>query len=290
MIWNAVILVSKNIEMTISAPNPDQELGTVDTELSEYESRQVRQIAVWKCERPGVARRMVRAISRPASFLANKVLPRNAVDTAMNTLNRMAGQLAQDDNILKDRFVRDQGITALGDIASKPLEFADRLADHVIADASHIAIGMGAVTGTGGPVAAVSGIPVLLAGALRVIYRIAQAYGYKIEQQRDKQLMLHILALSASESPEERRQAMDNYQCQIEQSFLNQAIEESAQNALQRAVLGAELGMLIPGFSIAFNAYLNREFVVRAGLCAKRVFQESWLRDRGKVLWIDPER
>jgi len=272
--------------MNSAIPNEDQ---TDTSLLTEYEAQQLHQIAAWKMERPSMTKRMVRSITRPISIAANKLLPKNAVEVAVNTLNKMAGQLAQDDNILKDQFVKSQGVSSLEDIAAKPLEFADNLADHIIQDASHIALGMGAVTGTGGPVAAAAGIPVLLAGALRVIYRVAQAYGYKIEQQKDKQLMLHILALSASESPEERSVAMENYQRQIEHSFLNQAVEESANKALQRAVLGSELGMLIPGFSIAFNAYLNKEFVVRAGVAAKRVFQESWLRDRGKVIWIDPE-
>lgn len=271
--------------MAIGASAEGQE---PDTALTEYETRQVREIADWKTELPGVTKRIIRAITRPISYVANKVLPEAAVEMAMDTLNKMAGQLARDDNIFKDPFVKSQGIGSLRDLADKPLEFADALADHVITDASHIALGMGAATGTGGPLAAAAGIPVLLAGALRVIYRVSQAYGYQIEQQRDKHLMLHILALSTSDSPLERSQAMANYQRQIEQSFLNQAIEESAQHALQRAVLGAELGMLIPGFSIAFNAYLNREFVVKAGATAKRVFQESWLRDRGKVTWISP--
>lgn len=184
--------------------------------------------------------------------------------------------------------MKSQGIESLQDIAAKPMEFADSLADRVIGDASNIALGMGAATGTGGPVAAAAGLPVLVAGALRVIYRVSQTYGYAIDQPGDKELMLHILALSTATNKDERAQAMANYQRQIETTFLHQAVEESAQNALQRAVLGAELGALIPGFSIAFSAYLNREFVNRAGVAAKRVFQESWLRDRGKVTWISP--
>jgi len=260
------------------------------TTLTGYEARQVSEIAAWKAEQPSVTKRIVRAITIPISYMANKVLPKSAMDMAMDAVNKMAGQLAQDDNILKDRFVQSQGVKSLHDLDAKPLQFADSLADHVITDASRIALGMGAATGTGGPVAAAAGIPVLLAGALQVIYRVSQAYCYKIEQQRDKALMLHILALSTSASPQERSQAMANYQRQIEQSFLNQAIEESAQKALQRAVLGAELGMLVPGFSIAFNAYLNREFVIKAGVTAKRVFQERWLRDRGKVTWIRSAR
>jgi hypothetical protein len=206
----------------------------------------------------------------------------------MDGVNKMAGQLAVDDSILKDPELKAQGIATLQDIAARPLEFADALAGRIITDADHIAFGMGAATGTGGLVAGAAGMPVLVAGALRVIYRVSQAYGFAIDQPGDKELMLHVLALSTATGADERAQAMANYQRQIETSFLHAAVEESAQNALQRAVLGAELGALIPGFSIAFSAYLNREFVHRAGVAAQRVFQEHWLRDRGKVGWVEP--
>jgi hypothetical protein len=258
------------------------------TPLTAHEQAQIGEIAAWKAEMPGLAKRTLRTIASPIGNLINKVLPKAAISAVMDTVNKMAGQLAQDDTILKDPLVKAQGIASLQDLAAQPLEFSDALADRIINDAGHIAIGMGAATGTGGPVAATAGIPVMVAGALRVIYRVCQAYGYAIDQPCDKLLMLHILALSTATGEDERAQAMANYQRQIETSFLHAAVEESAQNALQRALLGAELGALIPGFSIAFSAYLNRAFVNNAGLAAKRVFQERWLRDRGKVEWIAP--
>ena len=256
--------------------------------MTEYEQAQIEAIAAWKAETPGLAKRMIRTIASPLGNLVNKMMPKAAISAAMDSVNKMAGQLAQDDNIFKDSLLKSQSIASLEDIAAQPLEFADALADRIINDAGHIAIGMGAVTGTGGLMAATAGIPVMVAGALRVIYRVCQAYGYTIDQPRDRVLMLHILALSTATDANERAQAMANYQRQIETSFLHAAVEESAQNALQRALLGAELGTLVPGFSIAFSAYLNRAFVNGAGLAAKRVFQESWLRDRGKVEWIKP--
>lgn len=256
--------------------------------LTEYEAAQVQAIAAWKGEKPGVVKRAFRAVAAPISILVDKVLPKGAVSTVMEMLNKMAGQLAEDDSILKDPWLKERGIISLEDIAAQPLEFADMLAGRIIRDAGHIALGLGAATGTGGPIAATAELPVLVAGALRVIYRISQAYGYAIDHPGDKELMLHILALSTATGPGERAQAMANYQRQVETTFLHQAIEESANKALQRVVLGAELGALIPGFSIAFSAYLNREFVSQAGLAAQRVFQEHWLRERGKVGWIEP--
>jgi hypothetical protein len=45
---------------------------------------------------------------------------------------------------------------------------------------------------------------------------------------------------------------------------------------------------MVPGFNIALNAYLNRQLIIRTGTATKRIFQEQWLRDRGKVGWISP--
>ena len=264
------------------------EMPVSEPTLTAYEQSQIESIAAWKAESPGLAKRMVRIVARPLGNLVNRVLPKAAISAAIDGVNKMAGQLALDDTIFKDPLLKSQGVASLQDIAARPLEFSDALADRIIGDAGQIALGMGAATGTGGLVAAAAGLPVMVAGALRVIYRVCQAYGYAIDQPRDKLLMLHILALSTATGEAERAAAMANYQQQIETSFLHATVEESAQNALQRAVLGVELGALVPGFSIAFSAYLNRAFVHKAGLTAKRVFQERWLRERGKVKWIEP--
>lgn len=256
--------------------------------LTPYESAQVAEIAVWKGASSGLTKRVLRTVTKPLGNLMNMVIPKKPVQAAIEAVNKMAGQLSQDDSIFNDEKLKAKGIQTLEALREQPLEFADELAESVIKDADNIALGMGAATGTGGPIAAAAGMPVLVAGALRVIYRVSQAYGYAIDHPGHKELMLHILALSTATDPEERAKAMENYQKQIETTFLHQAVEESTQNALQKAVLGVELGVLIPGFSIVLSAYLNREFVHRAGIAAKRVFQENWLRERHKVTWIEP--
>lgn len=256
--------------------------------LSAYERRQVQAIAAWKGEQPGAAKRLVHAVTGPLGKLANGLIPDKPVQAAMEAVNKAAGQLAKDDSILKDDILKAAGVATLEDLAEKPLDFADSLADRIIADAANIALGMGAATGAGGPVSTAVGIPALLFNALRVIHRIAHCYGCVLKSEADQEFMIGVLSLSTATTPERRAEAMDHYRRQIETAFLNQAVEESANKALQRALLGAELATLIPGFGIAFNAYLSREFVHRAGVTAKRVFQERWLRERGKVGWITP--
>ena len=178
-------------------------------------------------------------LSEQASRALGKLLPTDTVPTLMQALNRMAAQLAEDDSILDDPWLRERQIDTLRDLAAQPLEVADALANRILLDAERIALGMGAVTGTGGPVAALAGTPLLLGGALRVIHRISQAYGHNSETHQDRMLMLHILALSTAIDPDERRRVLDDYHHLIEASLLRQAISESTLTALQRVLLGA---------------------------------------------------
>lgn len=257
--------------------------------LTPYEKKQIEAIAAWKCLKPGLSKRLLQKISGRVSQVIGQALPGGALSSVTNAINKMASQLTQDDTILKDSWLQAQGVNNLDDLASKPLEFADTLSARIIDDAGRIALGMGAATGTGGPVAALAGIPLLLAGALRVIHRVSQAYGYPSDSEESRTLMLHVLALSTAVDANERAEAMADYHRQIETSLLRQAIGESTQAALQRALLGAEIGSIVPGLGILLNAQLNRSFVEQAGLTAQRVFQERWLRERGKVVWIAPQ-
>lgn len=257
--------------------------------LTEYEKTQVSAIAAWKGETPSPVKRLIHSVTDPVGKWVHKIIPSKPVQSAMEALNKAASQIAQDDAIFEDAVLQSAGIQHITDLKNLSLQEADALADRIISDASHIALGMGAATGAGGPVATAVGIPTLLFNALRVIHRVSTCYSYRLENEDDRTFMLGILSLSMTATPEQRAEAMEHYRRRIQTSFLNQAIEGSASKALQRTVLGAELGAMIPGFGIAFNAYLSRDFVRRAGITAKRVFQERWLRDRGKVVWITPQ-
>lgn len=256
--------------------------------LSDYELRQVHAIAAWKGEAPGVMSSVINRVAASVGKLADGVWPNAPIQQALAIINKAAAQIAQDDSVLKDKTLQARGITCIEAIAAQPLEFVDPLADRCIAEAGQIAAGVGAATGAGGPLSVAVGIPALLFGALRVIHRVSHCYGYSFTPAQELGVMMGVLSLSTATTPEQRAHAMEEYRRRIETSFIHAALEESANKALQRAVLGRELGAMIPGFNIALNAYLNRQFIIRAGTSAKRVFQEQWLRDRAKVIWIAP--
>ncbi|MDF9393746.1 MULTISPECIES: EcsC family protein [Methylococcus] len=251
---------------------------------SRYEAEQIRAIAAWKRRKPHLASPILNRARRPLVRLSRKVLPVPASRFALDALNKMAEQLVRDDWIL-----RHSGCRNLEEIGAQSLEFSDRLADKVIEEGLKLATGVGAMTGAGSMGTVLVGVPALLGVALRLIHRVSQAYGYSTERTGDRSLMLHILALATADTPEERARALDDHHWQLEHHLVGDAVNDAALAVLQRIVLGRNLASFVPGLSVALNAYANRSFSRRAGLAAKRVFQERWLLDHGRIAdWLAP--
>ncbi|MDD1649504.1 MAG: EcsC family protein [Methylococcaceae bacterium] len=250
--------------------------------LTPYKAEQVRKIADWQREKPGFSRYIVRRLAAPFEKLTQQVIPDRASQWLMETLNAIAEQLVEDHWVLSTAAVSNYD-----EIKSKPLEFCDALADRAILEGRKLALGVGAATGTGGLVTTAMGIPALLTSGLRVIHRVAQCYGYSGEGRLQREIMLHILALSTASTPEDRLRALSQYQRQVQSYLIDDAVHDAVMATLQRLVLGTEAAGSIPGVGIVVNAYLHRSFVQRAGIAAQRVFQESWLRDRYGLGWID---
>lgn len=248
-----------------------------------YEAEQIRAISAWKSEKPGLVRSLLGLVTAPVEKIAQQVIPEAAAKRLMALLNVCAEQSVADQWVL-----RIAGVQTYADIRSKPLEFCDALADRVIAEGRKLAVGVGAATGTGGLPTAALGISALLASALRVIHRVSQSYGYPVQSPVQREVMLHILALSTAATPAERLRALSDYQRQVQTYLIDDAVHDAVMAALQRAVLRTEVAGSVPGIGIAVNAYVHRAFVSRAGVTGKRVFQECWLRDRRGLAWIEP--
>jgi hypothetical protein len=268
--------------MTVSSKTESQ------VPFSDYERSQVQAITAWKAEKPGVMAGVISRVASSAGKLTDAVLPDAPIEKVLLLINQAAAHINQDDSILKDKRLDEAGISSIEQLSAQPLEFVDQLADRCITEAGHIAAGMGAATSAGGPISVAVGIPTLLFGALRLIHRVSGCYGNTFTAEQEPGAMMGVLSIALASTPVQRAHAMKNYRRHIETSFIHAAMEESANKALQRVVLGQEIGAMVPGFNIALNAYLNRQFVLRTGTAAKRVFQEQWLRDRGKLGWIAP--
>ena len=256
--------------------------------LSRYERQQVRTIAAWKGAPAGILARFLQGWTAPVTRGMQRMLRPSAGRMIEAVLERMAARTAERDSILRDPRLRRAGITSLQDLVDRPLEYADVLADYVIADARGRAVKAGVLTGFTSPTALAVGVPVAIDAALRAIHRIAQAYGYPGDTAVDRRLSLQTLALSLAVSRRDHERALRDYQRALADGMVGSMVEDTASALLRRIVIRVQLGTAVPAAGALMNAYLHARFVDKAAVAAKYVFQERWLRDHGKVAWIAP--
>jgi EcsC protein family len=251
------------------------------TPLDEYEARQADEIAAWKSERPSLVMSAFRGIGRPLSRLLARVVPDETIQSLATKAEELSTRYAAPEEI-----ARKAGVNDLSELRTWTLAECDALAAAISAPAERRAMAEGAVAGLGGILTETLNLPILLAATLRSIFQIGHCYGYPLDSEIDRLFVLGILELSTADDPA-RRQAVD----QQLRSLGNQTGDSSKavpldgleESLLQDMALGA-----VPLVGDLTWILMDYDFIRRVDITARRVFQERWLRDRGKVTQIFP--
>jgi len=248
--------------------------------LDEYEAGQADEIAAWKSERPSLVMAAFRGISRPLSRLASKVVPeatvRSLMEKAEHPSERFGGQ---------EEVARRAGVRNIRELRTRTLRECDRLAATVSAPAERQAMIEGAVAGVGGVITETINVPVLLAATLRSIARIGHCYGYPLDTEIDRVFVLGILELSTVDDPARRlelfRQLRDLSTGPSKGKPLG--LEGVSSAMFEDLAFGS-----VPILGDVTSILMDYDFVRRVDITARRVFQERWLKDRGKLDEIFP--
>jgi EcsC protein family len=250
--------------------------------LSPYEAEQVEQIARWKSTPPNALSELFKLITTSASNLVEKVIPEKlvvgAIEKAYNASELIAGQ---------DDIRRQAGVSQLGELRNKPLEECDRLAVRVGLAARTWATVEGAATGAGGVLTTLIDIPLLFILSLRTILRVGHCYGYSLDHPHDRTFVLGILIAATSGSLATKRKRLDQLR-EIKHLLVEETQEEILADEALSILFQLEIFEEVPGVGLASGALLNLAFVRRVDITARRVFQERWLEDNGKVHIIKP--
>lgn len=258
--------------------------------LNAYEAEQVREIALWKSERPSLLLESYRSLTRPLSRLVARAVPKEMAREAL----RKVEKLAEVEDPASDIF-KAAGISAVPNLLDRPLEECDQLSRMVSARAEHLALLEGVVPATigavtppgGGGAAAVLDIPVLLEASVRAIRRIGHCYGFPLDSEADRRFLLAILDIANQDDP--AGQEEDRHRLWELASTAEKKVEGSAAaNEIAEAVVDDIPIESIPVVGEVANLVLDFAFIRRVDATARRVFQERWLRANGKVDSIPP--
>ncbi len=254
----------------------------IERSLTPYEADQVQQIALWKSTPPNAVSELFKLITTSASNLVEKVIPDNlvvgAIEKAYDASELIAGQ----------EDIRHQaGVSQLGELRNKPLQNCDRLALRVGMAAQTWATVEGAATGAGGVLTTLIDIPLLFVLSLRTILRVGHCYGYSLDHPHDRTLVLGILIAATSGSLATKRKRLDQLR-EIKHLLVEETQEEILADEALSILFQLEIFEEVPGVGLVSGALLNLAFVRRIDITARRVFQERWLEDNGKVHMIKP--
>jgi len=272
--------------------------------LTPYEQEQVNQIAGWKAEPPMVLVEALEVATHPIVMFAKQFVPDNAVRDAIECAYQASGVLAHRDDIMKRAGVGD-----LRELRSTSLQRCDQLADDFAKIAGEGAMLRGSVLSSAGGAGAVLGMEVMVTFALKTIHTIGFCYGYCPEDPREKDFALNILLAAAAGNMAEKQKAMadvnslgefmlgevvENVVETSSEKLAEEAIEQvsttAAEDFLAERVLESGALRSIPLFGILLGAISDAAVAEYVGYVAKRAFQERYLRSRGKVAAIAPDR
>jgi hypothetical protein len=246
--------------------------GQPQESLTPYEAEQVEAIAAWKSMPPHPLGELFKRLTQPGADRIERIIPDTLVMRTLDAAYAIAERAAR----------------AMAP-ADRPLEACDQSAIPIASRARTIAVVEGALTGAGGVLTTLADIPLLFVLSLSTIVKIGRAYGYRLDQQRDRQYVLGVLIAATSGSLEVRRGRLEQLH-DIETWFLEETQEEILTEEAASLLFQLELFEEVPAIGAVSGALLNLSFLRRVEVTARRVFQERWLRDRGKVTLIAPRQ
>jgi hypothetical protein len=261
--------------------------------MDDYTENEIRKIARWKAEEPGVASRVVGFALKPVTWLFNRVVPQSALEAMLN-----GARLAH--RVCHTRLVR--------------LAARCRLPNSRYGSCNGSKLGNrrrrweGAAAGWFGILSAPIDIPAVIMLWLRTVRRIGLCYGYCGSERVEREFVLGVLGSAGANSMAEKMVSLHTLSS-VQRMVATQTFKSMAERAAE-ATIGKEAAIIamrdlakqigvnltkrkmlaaIPAIGAAVGASLNGWYLRDVGIAAQRAYQERWLLDQGIVSEVKPD-
>ena len=131
-------------------------------------------------------------------------------------------------------------------------------------------------------------MPAQLIAALRSITRIGHCYGYELDDATGQAVVLDILEIATLDGFEERQRLIERLHEAIDRQEGELSGGEDLLHRTSRNLIAEEAVDLIPVVGTAVSFLFDSQFMHGVDEAARRIFQERWLRDHGRVEEIPP--
>jgi uncharacterized protein (DUF697 family) len=266
--------------------------------LTSHEVSQLKEIQAWKKQEPSVVDKSLGIVIEPVAWMIRQVVPNDALMGALQLARKLSTMTIDTADVISEG-----GVEKVSDLRKKDLALSDRLADEVHNWGIGLAAASGAGTGLFGIFGAPVDVPTLITLSLRTIEKIGICYGYECKTEEDEKFVLGILAAAGANSIEEKLGALvairtvetalikQTWKKMAETAAKNQFSKESAVIGLRSLAQQLSINITkrkalaaIPYIGALIGGSMNAWYVRDIGWAARRVFQERWLMENGKII------
>lgn len=269
-----------NEHTSVAGPGPLNTMQSVPTDEAAYEAEQISNIARWKSTSPSRLAAAVDTATAPVTWLVGHFIPRNVISKLVTSMEVIA---AKSDSLRE--VARVAGVQDISDLAGGPLSICDRLAAGFSARAERFAVVESTAFAFGGPL---FHIPQQLIAALRSIMRVGHCYGYRFATPAEHATVIDILEISMLQEPAERQRVVQQLHAAIDNRADSFEGEQDLVARTSRNMVAEEALDFIPVVGTAVSFLFDCTFMHSVDETARRIFQERWLRDNGRVQAIEP--
>ncbi len=294
--------------------------------LNSTEVKIIDEIAAWKAEGPGFLNRATEVVSKPFSWLTDKLVPDTVKDSGSSIAETIAEKLkdvshwsVKPEDVLiatKEFDISADSILALKKASIHDL---DHVAQKFTEGNTRVATLSGIGTGLVGWPGLIADLPTLFMLSMRSIYQISLCYGFDHngengtdwERAFETQYMMRVFKIATCSDKVQKQRALgelkdfeagrdEELQHDIGGDYATRQIGKNASSFISQRIIreiveqtiSKKAAALVPGLGAVFSAGFNYVYLRDVGDAAYMLYRERFLLDkkgRKKTIRIDIE-
>jgi hypothetical protein len=282
--------------------------------LNSSESKILDDIAGWKAETPSFLNRATNFVSKPITWLTDKLTPDNVKGSVSGVTESIAEKLqdfsswsVNKDEIIKATHEFEVDFSTILELKKASIHDLDHVSQRFIDENTRMGTLSGIGTGLVGWAGLLADLPTLFLLSLRTIYQIALCYGFEIDSETkdpsekayELEYMMRIFKIATASDKIQKQRALaelkdfeSGHHSEVYQAvggdFTTKQVSKSATSFISQRIIkeiveqtiSKKAAALVPGLGAIFSAGFNYVYLKDVGEAAFMLYRERFLLDK----------
>lgn len=294
--------------------------------LNSSEAKILDQVAGWKAESPSFLNRATDFVSKPITWLTDKLTPEDVKASISSVTEKVVDKLkdfskwsVDPQSVLEETKEFEIQAKSIADLRKASIHDLDHVAEKFMNDHTRMGTLSGIGTGLVGWPGLIADLPTLFTLAMRTIYHVSLTYGFdpssnelSIEEQSfEAEFMMRVFKIATSSDKVQKQRGLSELKDfeanrlhhiagELGGDFTTKQIGKGATLSISQRIireiveqtLSKKAAALVPGLGAVFSAGFNYVYLKDVGEAAFMLYRERFLLDkqgRRRVISVEIE-